>query len=63
MKRKETGIALIIVLWVVFLLAVIAGSYAFEMRSESQLARNVVDSVRVRALAEAGVYRAILGLR
>jgi len=51
-------VALVLVLWVVSLLAVIAGNFAYSMRGEAQIARNLVSSAQARALAEAGVHRA-----
>lgn len=56
------GIALIMVLWVVTLLALIAASFSSTTRSELELARNLVDGAKAEALAEAGLYQAILGL-
>lgn len=50
------------VLWVLVLIALIAASFAHISRTEVNLARNLVESGRAEALAEAGVYRAILGL-
>ncbi len=50
------------VLWVLVLLALIAASFAHISRTEVNLARNLVESGKAEALAEAGVYRAILGL-
>lgn len=58
MKRRQAGIALILVLWMVSLLAVIAGNFAFGMRSEAQITRNLVSVAQARALADAGVQRA-----
>jgi len=61
-KPRQDGVALVLVLWAITLLAVIAGNFAFSMRGEAQIARNLVSSVKVRALAEAGVQRAWLEL-
>lgn len=55
---RERGIALILVLWMIGLLAVIAGNFAFGMRSEAQIARNLLSLAQARALADAGVRRA-----
>ena len=55
----ERGIALITVLWVLALLSVIALGLTVQTRSELQLARNLVDGARARALAEAGVFLAV----
>ena len=36
---KQRGVALVLVLWVLALLTVIAGSYSFAMRTEAALAQ------------------------
>jgi len=59
---RRRGIALITVLWVLTLLALIAASFATTTRTEINLARNLVESARAEALAEAGVFQVILGL-
>jgi general secretion pathway protein K len=61
-RASERGVALIAVLWGVALLAVIAGSFADAARTETVIARNLVERARATALAEAGIYRAVLGL-
>ena len=58
----DRGIALIAVLWVVMLLAVIAGSLLMLTRTEIGLSRNLMQSAKARALAEGGVHLAIIGL-
>jgi general secretion pathway protein K len=58
MKRRQTGVALVLVLWVITLLAVIAGNFAFSMRGEAQIARNLISTAKAQALADAGVQRA-----
>lgn len=62
MKRGQGGIALVLVLWVITLLAVIAGNFAFSMRGEAQIARNLISTAQAQALADAGVQRAWLEL-
>jgi general secretion pathway protein K len=59
---RERGIALILVLWAVALLTVIAASFAFETRTETMLAANLVDKAKADAAAKAGIRRAIAGL-
>ena len=59
---SQRGIALLIVLWGLVLLAVIAASFASGTRTETMLARNLVDNAKARALADAGVHRAIFEL-
>lgn len=62
MRQRESGVVLVLVLWVMTLLAVIAGNFAFSMRSEAQIARNLVSTAQARAFADAGVQRAWLEL-
>jgi general secretion pathway protein K len=56
------GVALIAVLWVVLLLAVIAGSLTMLTRTELGLSRNLLLSARAEALAEGGIHLAIAEL-
>lgn len=63
MKRQQQhGIALVIVLWIITLLAIMAGSFAYSMRTETTLAVHAVEQARARALAEAGIAFAALNL-
>ncbi len=59
---RQRGIALVVVLWLVVLLTVIGASHARNMRIETSLAFNHVSTARARALAEAGINRAIMEL-
>lgn len=58
MNRRQSGVALVLVLWVITLLAVIAGNFAFSMRGEAQIARNLLSTAQAQAQADAGVQRA-----
>ena len=58
MKRRQEGVALVLVLWVITLLAVIAGNFAFSMRGEAQIARNLLINAQVKAVADAGIQLA-----
>ena len=60
--RRSRGVALVAVLWVVSLLAAIAASFIATQRSETVAARNQIDNAEARALADAGLYRAVLAL-
>jgi len=60
--KGERGFALLLVIWVLAILAVLAVGFAAGTRSESRLARNLLEAARARALAEAGVARAGAGL-
>ena len=62
LPQKQRGMALIIVLWLIVLLGVIAAGHARNVHSETRLAMRHVESARARALAEAGIQRAILAL-
>jgi general secretion pathway protein K len=61
-RRKQTGMALVLVLWVITLLAVIAASFTLGMRREAGTIRHMVEVAEARAAAEAGVRFAMLGL-
>ena len=50
---------LVIVLWIITLLAVMAGGFAYSMRVETQLATSAVERAQGRALAEAGIAYAL----
>jgi len=56
-RRGERGIALIIVLWITIMLTVIAGGFAFAMRSEAMSARNALSLAQARAAANGAVER------
>jgi general secretion pathway protein K len=58
----QRGVALILVLWVTILLTVIAGSFAFAMRTDMQVVQNSVAIARAEAAANAGVHRALMEL-
>jgi general secretion pathway protein K len=58
MRRHQSGVALVLVLWVITLLSVIAGNFAFSMRGEAIIARNLVSSAQAQSLADAGVQKA-----
>ncbi|WP_448506869.1 general secretion pathway protein GspK [Immundisolibacter sp.] len=56
------GIALVVVLWVVTLLVIIAGSFVYSVRSAVLTTANLVSVAKARALADAGVYRGLYEL-
>lgn len=60
--HRSRGVALIAVLWVVLLLAVIAGSLTMLTRTELDLSRNLMLSAQAEALAEGGIHLAIAEL-
>ena len=57
--RVQFGIALVLVLWMLALLSVIAGSLVFSSRTEVLMAGNLASMAQAEALADAGVYKAI----
>jgi general secretion pathway protein K len=59
---RQAGIALVLVLWVITLLTVIAGSFAISTRTNTQLVNNITAQARARALADAGIHRAMYEL-
>ena len=59
---RQRGMALVIVLWLIVLLGVIAVGHASNARSETRLAMQHLESAKARALAEAGIQRAIVAL-
>ncbi len=61
--RKQSGVAIILVLWVTVLLTVIASSFALSARIEGVQAKMVFDTTKARYLAEAGLHRAVYELR
>ncbi len=62
-SNAEAGIALIAVLWLTVLLTVIAGGFAFSMRSEALAARNALSFAAARAAADGAVERAAYELQ
>lgn len=61
-RRGQRGVALVLVIWVVTLLMVIAGSFLYAMRTDARAARNAAVLARAEALAQAAVARAVLEL-
>jgi general secretion pathway protein K len=61
-RARSEGIALIAALWLVVLLTVIAGGFAFSMRSEALAARNTVSQAIARAAADGAVERTVFEL-
>jgi general secretion pathway protein K len=61
-RATERGFALLLVIWVLALLAVLAAEVAAYSHSAAIVARNRVDGARSRAVADAGIAFAIVGL-
>ena len=58
-SAAQRGMVLIIVLWMVTMLAVIAGAFSYAMQIETRLATSTVERAQARALVEAGVAYAM----
>jgi general secretion pathway protein K len=61
-RRKDQGIALVLVMWVLILLGLISAGFVRDTRLGTNLARNIAENAKAEALADAGISRAILGL-
>lgn len=62
MKSHQGGVALVLVLWVITLLTVIAANFAFSMRGEAHITRNLLSAAQAQAQADGGVWRAVYEL-
>lgn len=60
--EHERGVALLIVLWMLALLALVAASFILTSHTDVEIARNQVESTDARELADSAVVRAFLGL-
>jgi general secretion pathway protein K len=61
-RTRQRGIALVLVLWVMALLAVMVVGFASDARTELKLARNQADAAEARAIADTGVSLALLNV-
>jgi general secretion pathway protein K len=55
----QRGVALIIVLWVTMLLALMVESFLAEVRTDTLLARNLVDNGEAQALADGVIHQTV----
>ncbi len=55
---RQNGLALVLVLWVLSLLTIMAGSFALGMRRETSVIEGIKNSARARAVAESGIAMA-----
>lgn len=62
MRARQSGIALILVIWVVMLLLVISGSFLYSTRTDARAMRNAAELARGEAVARAAVARAMIEL-
>lgn len=58
--RKEKGIALMLVLWVLTLLSVMVFEFCYTMRIEATITKNFKEGARSYYLAQAGINRAVI---
>lgn len=58
-RENQSGIALVVVLWVVFLLAIMVQSFSADVKTNLQITRNLVENGQARAMADGAVHRAI----
>lgn len=63
LPKHQSGIAFIVVIWVMALLAVLLSGFVVVARTEAMQARFLFDSAQARYAAEAGVSRAVWELR
>ena len=56
-RGAQSGIALVLALWLTVLLTVLASGFAFSMRSEALAARNGLSLAQARAIADGAVER------
>ena len=62
-RRKQSGIAFVVVIWVLLLLAVLLAGFAVIARTEALQARHLAESTRARYMAEVGISRAVWEMR
>ena len=61
-RRKQTGVAMVVVLWMVSLLTIMAGSFSLSTQRNTALVNNAKERAQGLASAEAGVHYALLML-
>lgn len=59
---RQRGIAFLIVMWLLALLAIVLGAFTVLARSERLQARHLFEGTKARYAAEAGVHRAVMAL-
>ena len=60
MRRRQQGMALIIVLWLIVLLSVMAAGHSRNVHTDTRLASRQVEIAKARSMAEAGINHVIL---
>jgi general secretion pathway protein K len=56
---RQSGIALVIVLWMLSLLIILAMGYSRMVRIETSLTANLIHTSQARSLAEAGIWQSV----
>ncbi|MCB1554467.1 MAG: general secretion pathway protein GspK [Xanthomonadales bacterium] len=62
MRTRQSGIAFLLVLWLLALLAIVLGAFALLARSERLMARQTFEGAKARYAAEAGISQAVYAL-
>lgn len=62
-RARVRGVALLLVLWAIALLAILLGGFVLVARTETLQSRFLLDATRARYAAEAGISRAVYELR
>ena len=60
--HRQAGVAMVVVLWMVSLLTIMAGSFSLSTQRNTGLVKNAQERARGLALADAGVHYALLML-
>ncbi|CAA9892167.1 General secretion pathway protein K [Candidatus Methylobacter favarea] len=55
LPATQNGLALVLVLWIVSLLTIMAGSFALSMRRESSIITGIVSNAQAKSIAESGL--------
>jgi general secretion pathway protein K len=63
LQRTQTGVALVMVLWILLLVTISSGAYTLMARMDQLEAHTVIWGTRARLIAEAGLNLAVLSLR
>jgi general secretion pathway protein K len=58
--RREAGMALISVLWILVLLTAIVAEFAYSMRTEVNITRNFKEATQAHYIAHSGVIRSVV---
>jgi general secretion pathway protein K len=58
-SSRESGVAFILVMWLLALLTILLGSFALFSRTEALQARHLFDTTQARYAGEAGINRAV----